>query len=216
MSDAPDALPLPLAGEGRGEGTARRAVRLRRLASGRLVGLLPIAALLLLWQAAVLARVYPPVLLPSPAKVVEAFARFGPVIAGNALASVIRVAVGIGLAFAVAVPAGLLIGRYTALDRLTDWSIQTFRSVPPISLIPMAMLFFGIGDTPGHRADLPVRTVAAAAQHHLRRARHRAHAAEGRHRGRRVASCWSCATSSGPRRCPPCSPGCAWRSAAAG
>jgi NitT/TauT family transport system permease protein len=26
--------------------------------------------------------------------------------------------------------------------------LQTFRSVPPISLIPMAMLFFGIGDTP--------------------------------------------------------------------
>jgi len=46
------------------------------------------------------------------------------------------------------VPSGLLIGRYPALDRLCDWSIQTFRSVPPISLIPMAMLFFGIGDTP--------------------------------------------------------------------
>jgi ABC-type nitrate/sulfonate/bicarbonate transport system permease component len=114
----------------------------------RLVGLLPIAGLVLLWQVAVMAHLYPPVLLPSPAKVVAAFAQFGPTIAANALASVIRVAVGIGLAFVVAVPAGLLIGRYPALDRLTDWSIQTFRSVPPISLIPMAMLFFGIGDTP--------------------------------------------------------------------
>ncbi len=114
----------------------------------RLIGLLPILALLALWQVVILAKLYPPVLLPSPAKVVDAFGRFGPLIASNAFASVLRVAVGIGLAFCVAVPAGLLIGRFPALDRLTDWSIQTFRSVPPISLIPMAMLFFGIGDTP--------------------------------------------------------------------
>lgn len=114
----------------------------------RLIGLVPIALLLLLWQAAVLAHLYPPVLLPSPVKVIGAFGQFAPVIASNALASVIRVVVGIGLAFFVAVPLGLLIGRYPALDRMTDWSIQTFRSVPPISLIPLAMLFFGIGDTP--------------------------------------------------------------------
>jgi ABC-type nitrate/sulfonate/bicarbonate transport system permease component len=116
--------------------------------ASRLVGLLPIAGLLLLWQLAVLAHLYPPVLLPSPAKVAGAFALFGGLIASNTLASVVRVLIGISLAFIVAVPAGLLIGRYPALDRLTDWSIQTFRSVPPISLIPMAMLFFGIGDTP--------------------------------------------------------------------
>ncbi len=118
------------------------------MALRRLVGLLPLGALVLLWQLAVSAHLYPPVLLPSPAKVVAAFALHGPLIAASALASVVRVAVGIALAFAVAVPAGLLIGRYPALDHLTDWSIQCFRSVPPISLIPMAMLFFGIGDTP--------------------------------------------------------------------
>lgn len=116
--------------------------------STRLLGLLPILALLGLWQAVVSAGVYPPVLLPSPAKVAGAFVQWGPVIAANALASLGRVALGVSLAFLVGVPAGLLIGRYPMLDRLADWSIQTFRSVPPISLIPLAMLFFGIGDTP--------------------------------------------------------------------
>lgn len=115
---------------------------------GRLWGLLPAALLLLAWQAAVWARLYPPVLLPAPTRVAEAFARWGPEIAANAAASLARVAVGVGLAVLVAVPAGLLIGRYRALDRLTDWSIQVFRSVPPIALIPMAILFFGIGDRP--------------------------------------------------------------------
>jgi len=113
-----------------------------------LVGLVPIVGLLALWQIAVAAHLYPPVLLPAPAKVAAAFAIYGPSIAANTLASVTRVLIGISLAFCVAVPSGLLIGRYPALDRLFDWSIQTFRSVPPISLIPMAMLFFGIGDTP--------------------------------------------------------------------
>jgi ABC-type nitrate/sulfonate/bicarbonate transport system permease component len=115
---------------------------------GGLVGLIPILGLLVLWQIAVAVHLYPPVLLPPPAKVAGAFAIYGPSIAANTLASVTRVLIGVGLAFCVAVPSGLLIGRYPALDRLFDWSIQTFRSVPPISLIPMAMLFFGIGDTP--------------------------------------------------------------------
>ena len=115
---------------------------------GGLVGLVPLLGFLLLWQIAVAAHLYPPVLLPPPAKVAAAFALYGPSIAANTLASVTRVLIGIGLAFCVAVPSGLLIGRYPVLDRLCDWSIQTFRSVPPISLIPMAMLFFGIGDTP--------------------------------------------------------------------
>ena len=39
-------------------------------------------------------------------------------------------------------------GEAACRDLLTDWSIQIFRSVPPISLIPLAILFLGIGDKP--------------------------------------------------------------------
>ena len=39
-------------------------------------------------------------------------------------------------------------GRYQLLDNMTDWSIQIFRSIPAISLIPLAILFLGIGDKP--------------------------------------------------------------------
>ena len=41
-----------------------------------------------------------------------------------------------------------MIGRYQLLDTMTDWSIQIFRSIPPIALIPLALLFLGIGDKP--------------------------------------------------------------------
>ena len=114
----------------------------------RAFGLLPILGLLALWQLVVLARIYPPVLLPSPERVVAAFAQYWPDILRNTGASVSRVVTGVSLAFAVGVPAGLLIGRYRRLDDLADWPIQVFRAIPPIALIPLAMLFFGIGDTP--------------------------------------------------------------------
>ena len=114
----------------------------------RVFGLVPLAALLAVWQLAVWAGIYPTVLLPAPRAVLAVFGQDMPDILSNAAASITRVVTGVGLAFAVAVPLGMLIGRYRTLDRVTDWSIQIFRSVPPIALIPMAILFFGIGDRP--------------------------------------------------------------------
>src|SRR5260370_8274547 len=114
----------------------------------RVLGLLPLLALLVLWQAVSWAQIYPTVLLPPPAKVAAAFVTEYPDIFRNAVASITRVIVGVSAGFCLAVPLGLLIGGYQILDVLADWSIQIFRSVPPISLIPMALLFFGIGDKP--------------------------------------------------------------------
>ena len=114
----------------------------------RVLGLLPLALLLLAWELAVQAKVYPQVLLPPPVKVLMVFVEDWDIVLGNALASISRVAVGITLSFLFAVPLGLMIGRYQLLDVMTDWSIQIFRSIPPIALIPLALLFLGIGDKP--------------------------------------------------------------------
>jgi ABC-type nitrate/sulfonate/bicarbonate transport system permease component len=114
----------------------------------RALGLLPLALLLLAWHLAVEFKVYPPVLLPPPAKVAMVFVEDWETVLGNAAASIARVITGISLSFLFAVPLGLMIGRYQLLDTMTDWSIQIFRSIPPISLIPLALLFLGIGDKP--------------------------------------------------------------------
>ena len=111
-------------------------------------GLLPLALLLLVWELAVQAKVYPTILLPPPGKVLMVFVDDWDVVLSNALASIGRVTVGITLSFLFAVPLGLMIGRYQLLDVMTDWSIQIFRSIPPIALIPLALLFLGIGDKP--------------------------------------------------------------------
>ena len=114
----------------------------------RALGLLPLALLFVAWEVAVELKVYPQVLLPAPAKVAAVFVNDWDTLIENALASLARVVTGISFSFIVAVPLGILIGRYHILDMLTDWSIQIFRSVPPISLIPMAILLLGIGDKP--------------------------------------------------------------------
>jgi len=114
----------------------------------RALGLLPLALLFVAWEVAVELKVYPQVLLPAPAKVAAVFVNDWDTLIENAAASLARVVTGISFSFVVAVPLGILIGRYHILDMLTDWSIQIFRSVPPISLIPMAILLLGIGDKP--------------------------------------------------------------------
>jgi len=114
----------------------------------RVLGLLPLALLFVAWELAVEFKVYPPILLPPPSKVAMVFIDDWQTVLTNALASITRVIIGISLAFLFAVPLGLMIGRYELLDNMTDWSIQIFRSIPPISLIPLALLFLGIGDKP--------------------------------------------------------------------
>ncbi len=113
-----------------------------------LLASLPILGFLAAWKLVSVLGVYSAVLLPSPEEVAVAFWRNRTDLARHAGASLIRVSVGVGGAFLTAVPLGILIGRYRVLDDLTDWVVQMFRSFPPISLIPLAILFFGIGDKP--------------------------------------------------------------------
>ncbi len=109
---------------------------------------LPILGLLAAWKVVSTLGVYSDVLLPSPEQVALVFWRDWGEIVKHGGASLLRVTLGVGGALLTAVPLGILIGRYRILDDLTDWVVQMFRSFPPISLIPLVILFFGIGDKP--------------------------------------------------------------------
>lgn len=114
----------------------------------RCLGIIPIFVILLVWEITSRAGVYSSVLLPSPAEVGRVFVKDFADLLRHTQASVLRVVTGVGLAFVTAVPLGLLIGRFRMLDRIMDWSVQIFRSFPIIALIPLAILFFGIGERP--------------------------------------------------------------------
>ncbi len=60
----------------------------------------------------------------------------------NILYSLERVAVGFGLAAAVGIPAGFMIGRFTFLNRMLNPLISLLRPVSPLAWLPIGLLVF--------------------------------------------------------------------------
>jgi len=57
-----------------------------------------------------------------------------------------RVAIGFGLAVGVGIPLGLSLGWYPAANQIANPVIQLIRPISPIAWIPVAIIFFGVGD----------------------------------------------------------------------
>ena len=112
------------------------------------LGIAPLLLVVLAWEITARANIYSVALFPTPTQVVNVFINEWDLLLKHTLASLIRVAVGVSIAFVTALPIGLLIGRYKVLDRFMDWTIQIFRCFPGIALIPLAIMFFGIGERP--------------------------------------------------------------------
>ncbi len=64
----------------------------------------------------------------------------------NILYSLWRVLGGWGLAFLCAVPISFIMGWYRNVKYVLDPWIQFLRTIPPIALIPLVILFMGIGE----------------------------------------------------------------------
>ncbi|BCJ46418.1 ABC transporter permease [Actinoplanes ianthinogenes] len=64
------------------------------------------------------------------------------------LASLRRVLIGFGLGVGLAVPIGFLMGWYAPVRALIEPWIQFFRTIPPLALIPLAIVLMGIEETP--------------------------------------------------------------------
>ncbi len=61
-------------------------------------------------------------------------------------ASMSRVLAGFSLAFLLAFPLGLLLGTQARLYRIASPVLEFFRHVPPLAMLPMIILWFGIGE----------------------------------------------------------------------
>ena len=102
------------------------------------------AAALLLWHVATLGS---PV-IPSPAKVVRAFAELAHkgILVKYTLASLSRVARGYLIAVALGLPLGAALGYHAGLRRNVDLLVQVLRPISPLAWMPMAVVWFGVGD----------------------------------------------------------------------
>ena len=57
-----------------------------------------------------------------------------------------RVFIGVVSGICLAVPVGFLIGWYKSLRTFLDPLINFFRALPPIALIPLVIIYFGIDE----------------------------------------------------------------------
>jgi NitT/TauT family transport system permease protein len=105
-----------------------------------------IAVLLVIWQMAV--GRHPVHLLPGPWGVIGGIAdllRHG-LLLKYVVASLFRVTWGFVLAAVLGIPLGLTIGWYRRLEMALNPLIQIFRPISPLAWIPIAILWFGVGD----------------------------------------------------------------------
>ena len=125
---------------------ARKKSRLAAIA-GRLAS--PIA-ILLLWQLASSSGVLPPRILASPLQIVAAGTKLvvsGELIKGLAV-SFLRVAAGFSIALVIGVMLALVSGLSRIGETAIDPPIQMLKAMPFLGLLPLFILWFGIGELP--------------------------------------------------------------------
>ena len=115
--------------------------------NGFIPWLLPLS-LLVLWQAAASYGALPPSILPAPLNVAKAAWRL--LLSGelltNAAISFKRAFSGLIVGGSLAFLLGLSNGLSRISERSTDTTIQMVRNIPNLALIPLVILWFGIGE----------------------------------------------------------------------
>lgn len=114
------------------------------------------ALLLAIWFMAAKIGKIPPYILPSPGSILQVMTDFASGAAKmtpysgklieNLLASLFRVLTGFGIALIFGLVLGFLTGRISAVKRLIDPLIHAIRTVPGIGWLPIAMVWFGVGE----------------------------------------------------------------------
>lgn len=123
--------------------------------------------LLIVWEALTQSGFINPQILPAPSQVLlrwidylKPLEQYDPAnmsylawffsgeLPHDALASIIRVVGGFGIGAGLAMPLGLLMGGSAWFYQLMNPLIQLLRPIPPIAYIPLAILWFGLGNPP--------------------------------------------------------------------
>jgi ABC-type nitrate/sulfonate/bicarbonate transport system permease component len=111
-----------------------------------------IAALLLVWYLGSIWKFINPSYFPTPAALGEAFMDLvkngyqGHSLAEHIGISLFRTLVGFFIGVAIGVPLGLLTGYSRRMGAMISPIMAFIRPIPPIAFIPMAVLYFGLGE----------------------------------------------------------------------
>jgi sulfonate transport system permease protein len=107
-------------------------------------------AVLGLWQLVCSLGVFTSVEVASPVAVFDAGRQLWDqgVLQSNLLISLLRVAEGLALGIAAGVVLAVICGLFWLGEDLLDPVIQAARAVPILGLVPLAIIWFGVGETP--------------------------------------------------------------------
>jgi ABC-type nitrate/sulfonate/bicarbonate transport system permease component len=121
--------------------------------SDMLIGIASVVVILVVWQIAATQGWISDYHFPPPSKLAKSLNTLvttgfpkGVTVFSHMWATVWRILKGYALATLLAIPIGLLIGRSPGLDRAANPIITFARSVATISLLPLAVAWFGVGE----------------------------------------------------------------------
>ncbi|MBK8082961.1 MAG: ABC transporter permease [Devosia sp.] len=106
------------------------------------------ALIVLVWLAVTALGLVRPLFLPSPLAIVEEAWRQAStgILFSDAAVSTYRIMVGWATATVLAVPIGILMGNFRIFEGALEPLISTVRYMPVVALIPLSILWAGIGD----------------------------------------------------------------------
>lgn len=104
--------------------------------------------ILVVWSALSYSGAVKEVFLPTPGAVLKDFwvMHQEGILIPYTIASIYRVMVGWFMAVVVAVPIGMLIGTSKTAEALFEPAIDFARYLPVVAMVPLTLLYFGIGD----------------------------------------------------------------------
>lgn len=122
----------------------------------RWLGLGSFAVMLGIWFAVTGSGLWPPLVsptfLPSPVTVAKTFWKLansgyqGHTLAHHFLVSLMRFGLAFAICVVIGVPVGLLMGMHSGVRAALDPPIETTRPIPKLALLPLFIIWFGIGE----------------------------------------------------------------------
>lgn len=105
--------------------------------------------IIFIWYCGSVLRLWNPFLIPSPSKVINTF--FILLMNGklfhHLFTSFFRVIVGFSISFLFSIPLAIIFGIFPKLYIYFKGLLEFLRHTPPLSLMPLIILWFGIGET---------------------------------------------------------------------
>ena len=117
-----------------------------------MLSIIGVLGFLIIWQIAVMTKLVPSRYLSTPLQVINLFFvklsdpfPDGAVLQINILSSLSVALTGFALAIAIGIPLGLFMGWYRGFDAFMRPIFEIVRPIPPVSWIPLTIVWLGIG-----------------------------------------------------------------------